>query len=222
MIRRTVLLGMVLALVAATSEGQNRSRFDVAMGPQFGLQDSETPMSRGWIVSTGFDIDGQDFLVEGSWHLASSAHERYFGGDDPFDSIGLELRGVRVMTLAAGVRSPKSERPVAPFYQVLAGGFQWVSRTDYQYPASIDVEAENARPCGGYADGVLVHPCLTVRYPAYREDRNQGLMLQTGAGMEVHIRREIAVRVAADLLFMANREWVVVWPRLSARVVVGF
>ena len=154
--------------------------------------------------------------------MASSAHERYFGGDDPWDNIGLELRGVSVMTLAAGVRSPKSERPVAPFYQVLAGGFQWMSRTDYQYPASIDVEAENARPCGVYADGVLVHPCLTVRYPAFREDRNQGFMLQTGAGMEVHVRREIAFRVAADLLFMANREFVGGRPRLSARVVIGF
>jgi len=77
-------------------------------------------------------------------------------------------------------------------------------------------------PAPAYADGVLVSPCLTVPYPAFREERNQGLMLQTGAGMEVHIRREIAFRVATDLLFMANHNWVLAWPRLSARVVIGF
>ena len=220
MIRRTALLGMALALTAATAGGQ--TRFDVAMGPQFGMQDRETPLSRGWIVSTGFEIDGQDFVVEGSWHLSGSAHERYFGGDDPRHDIGLELRSGRILALAAGVRSPKSERPVAPFYQVLVGGAQFVWRTDYEYPASLDVEAANARSCGIYADGVLVHPCLRVRYPEFREERNQGLILQTGAGLEVRIRREIAFRVAADVMFMANREYVGGFSRLSARVVIGF
>ena len=220
MIRRTALLGMLLALTAAAAESQ--TRFDVAVGPQFGLQDTETPLSRGWIVSTGFEVDGQDFIVEGSWHRAGSAHERYFGySEDPRDSIGLEFRSGRVLTLAAGVRSPKSERPVAPFYQVLAGGAQFVWRTDYEYPASIDIEAENA-DCGVYHDGVLVAPCINLPYPEFDEERNQAFMLQTGAGLEVRIRRDIAVRVAADVLFLATREYVGGRTRLSARVVVGF
>lgn len=220
MTRRTALLGMVLALTAAPAESQ--TRFDVSMGPQFGMQDRETPLSRGWIVSAGFEIDGQDFVVEGSWHLSGSAHERYFGGDDPRHDIGLELHSGRILSLAAGVRSRKSERPVAPFYQVLAGGAQFVWRTDYEYPAALDVEAANARSCGNYADGVLTHPCLRVRYPEFREERNQGFLLQTGAGLEVRIRREIAFRVAADVMFMANREYVGGFSRLSARVVIGF
>ena len=167
MIRPTALLGMVLALTAATAESQ--TRFDVTMGPQFGLQDSETPLSRGWIVSTGFEIDGQDFVVEGSWHRAGSAHERYFGGDDPRDNVGLELRSGRVLTLAAGVRSPKSDRPISPFYQVLVGGAQFAWRTDYEYPAALDVEAANARPCGIYGDGELLQPCYRLRYPSTKK-----------------------------------------------------
>lgn len=220
MIRRTALLGMVLALTVATAESQ--PRFDIAIGPQFGLQDRETPVSRGWIVSTGFEIDGQEFVVEGSWHRSGSAHERYFGySEDPRDSIGLELRSGRILTLAAGVRSPKSDRPIAPFYQVLAGGAQFVWRTDYEYPASIDVDAENAN-CGILHDGVLVAPCINLPYPEFDEERNQGFVLQTGAGLEVRIRREIAVRVAADLLFLATREYVGGISRISARVVIGF
>ena len=105
MTRRTALLGMVLALTAAPSESQ--TRFDVSMGPQFGMQDRETPLSRGWIVSAGFEIDGQDFVVEGSWHLSGSAHERYFGGDDPRHDIGLELHSGRI--LVAGRRRPQPE-----------------------------------------------------------------------------------------------------------------
>ena len=69
MIKRTALAVTVLALAAAPGEGQ--TRFEVAMGPQFGVQDRETPISRGWIVSTGFEIDGQDYVVEGSWPAPS-------------------------------------------------------------------------------------------------------------------------------------------------------
>lgn len=220
MISRAALLGALLALTTASAESQ--TRFDVSLGPQFGLQDRETPLSRGWLVSTGFEIDGQEFVVEGSWHLSGSAHERYFGySEDPRDSIGLELRSGRIMTVAAGVRSPKSERPIAPFYQVLAGGAQFVWRTDYEYPASIDVEVENAY-CGILHDGVLVAPCVNLPYPEFDEERNQAFVLQTGAGLEVRIRREIAVRVAADVLFLANREYVGGLTRLSARVVIEF
>ena len=105
---------------------------------------------------------------------------------------------------------------------MLLGGFQSRWRTDYEYPASLDVEAENARPCGGYADGVLVHPCLTVRYPAYREERAQAFLMQPGLGLDVRIRWDVAVRVAADLLFLVNREYVAGYSRPSARVVIGW
>lgn len=220
MIKRTALLWMLLAAASPPAEGQ--TRFEVAAGPQFGMQDRETPISRGWIVSTGFEVDGQDYVVEGSWHRAGSAHERYFGGDHPWDNIGLELRSGRILTLAAGIRSRDQEGAVVPFYHVLLGGFQSVWRTDFEYPASLDVEAGNAEPCGGYADGVLVHPCLDVPYPAYREEREHAFMMQPGLGLDVRIRREVAVRVAADLLFLVNRTYVGGFSRLSARVVIGW
>ena len=86
-----------------------------------------------------------------------------------------------------------------PFYQVLLGGFQSKWRTDFEYPASIDVEAGNAEPCGAFADGVFMHPCLEQKYPAYREERHHAFMMQPGIGLDVRIRRQVAVRVAADL-----------------------
>ena len=104
------------------------------MGPQFGVQDRETPISRGWIVSTGFEMDGQDYVVEGSWHRARSTDERYFGGDRFWEKIGLEQHSGRILTLAAGVRSRDQEGVIAPFYHVLLGGIQAVWRTDYEYP----------------------------------------------------------------------------------------
>ena len=217
MIKRTALLWMLLASLPAEAQ----TRFEVAAGPQFGLQDSETPVSRGWIVSTGFEIDEQDYIVEGSWHRAGSAHERYFGGD-PRDGNLWEFRNGRVLTLAAGVRSRDQDGPIAPFYQLLLGGIQAVWRTDYEWPASIDVDAENAG-CGAYHDGVLVQPCLRVPYPEFREQRVQGLMIQPGIGLDVRIRREAAVRVGADMLFIANRSYVgAAFSRLSARVVIGW
>ena len=219
MIRRTALVVMTVVLAAAPSESQ--TRFEVAMGPQFGVQDRETPISRGWIVSTGFEIDGQDYVVEGSWHRAKSASERYFGGDRFWEDAGLELHSGRVLTLAAGVRSRDQEGAIVPFYHVLLGGIQAVWRTDYEYPDSIDVDAENAS-CGGYADGVKVSPCLNVPYPEYREQREQGFMMQPGLGLDVRIRRAVAVRVTADLLFMVNRTYVSGYSRMSARVVIGW
>ena len=104
---------------------------------------------------------------------------------------------------------------------MLLGGIQAVRRTDYEYPDSIDVDAENAR-CGGYADGVKVSPCLNVPYPEYREQREQGFMMQPGLGLDVRIRRDLAVRVTADLLFMVNRTYVAGYSRMSARVVIGW
>lgn len=216
MIKRTAFLWMFLASVPAEAQ----TRFEVAVGPQFGLQDSETPVSRGWIVSTAFEIDEQDYIVEGSWHRAGSAHERFWRGD-PRERLW-EFHSDRVLTLAAGVRSRDQDGPIAPFYQVLMGGIQAIWRTDYEYPASVDIDAENAR-CGVYDDGVLVEPCLRVPHPEFRERRVQGLMIQPGIGLDVRIRREVAVRVGADLLFIANRSYVgASFSRLSARVVIGW
>ena len=220
MTKRTALLWLLLALASVPAEAQ--TRFEVSAGPQFGMQDRETPISRGWLVSTSFEVDDQDFVVEGSWHLSGSAHERYFGGADPWDDTGLELRSGRILTLAAGIRSRDQMGVIVPFYQVLLGGFQSKWRTDFEYPASIDVEAGNAEPCGGFADGVFVHPCLEQNYPAYREERHHAFMMQPGIGLDVRIRREVAVRVAADLLFLVNREYVAGYSRLSARVVIGW
>ena len=46
-------------------------------------------------------------------------------------------------------------------------------------PASIDTETANTE-CGGYVDGVLVHPCLYVPYPEFDEERRAGFVMQPG------------------------------------------
>ena len=72
--------------------------------------------------------------------------------------------------------------------QVLAGGFAGRFRRDYEWPTSIDTEAENAA-CGGYVDGVLVLPCEHVPYPAFDEERSAGLVVQPGMGVDVNVWR---------------------------------
>ena len=81
MTKRTALLSMLLALASVPAEAQ--TRFEVAAGHQFGMQDRETPISRGWLVSAGFEVDDQDFVVEGSWHLSGSAHDRTSAAPTP-------------------------------------------------------------------------------------------------------------------------------------------
>ena len=58
------------------------------------------------------------------------------------------------------------DRPLAPHYfspllQILVGGATMLFRTGYDWPASIDTEAEN-RNCGGFAGDRLLHPCFNV------------------------------------------------------------
>ena len=172
-------------------------------------------------MSTGFEIDQQDFIVEGAWHLSTSTRERYFGGYDDDDAIGREIFRGSFLMLAAGVRSRELEGPIAPFYQVLLGGLQGRFRTDYEYPESLDVDALNAR-CGIWAGDRQVGACLNVRYREFREEREAGFVMQPGVGLDVRVRRGLKFRVVTDLLVIANREYVVVVPRVSARVVVGF
>ena len=66
-------------------------------------------------------------------------------------------------------------------YQVLLGGFHTRFRTDYEWPAYIDTDAENAA-CGGYWDGVKRTPCLNVPFPEYDETRRNWLLFQPGWG----------------------------------------
>lgn len=215
--RAALLAGAVLSVAAAApSEGQNRS--EVAAGVQFG-PGPQPPVTRGWVVSTGFEIDRQDFVVEGAWHLRTSTRELGFGGG-PADQ-GRETDRSRFLTLAAGVRGRDSGGPISPFYQVLLGGFQTVYRTDYEWPESVDADAANV-DCGLWAGDEKISGCLNVPYPEFREQRNVGFLMQPGAGLEVRAGGGLGFRVATDLLVFANREYVVLRPRVSARVVVGF
>lgn len=214
MTMRTALLGTILALAAAPAAAQ--TRFEVAAGTQF--MGSRPPVTRGWIASAAFEIDGQTYVVEGAWFRRTTV--RRFDPWDP-DAGRETFRGAN-LSLAAGVRSPKSEAPVAPFYQVLLGGFHTRFRTDYEWPAYIDTDAENA-DCGGYWDGVKTMPCLNVPYPEYRETRRNWLLFQPGLGLDVRIRRGVGFRALMDVLGLVNRDWGVEWaPRMSARVVVEF
>ena len=204
---------MILALAAAPAAAQ--TRFEVEAGTHF--MGSRPPVTRGWIASAAFEIDGQTYVVEGGWFRRTTVRL-----SDPFDAAaGRETFRNATLSLAAGVRSPVSEAPVAPFYQVLLGGFQTRFRTDYKWPADIDTDAANIR-CGGYGNGVKRSGCLNVPYPEYRETRRNWLLVQPGLGLDVRIWRGAKFRALMDVLGVVNRDWGVEWvPRVSARVVVG-
>ena len=67
----------------------------------------------------------------------------------------------------------------------------------------------------------LIEPCLNVPYPEFDEERTVGFVMQPGMGMDVNVWRRFTLRLAADLPILANRDYVVVRPKLSARVVVA-
>lgn len=148
----------------------------------------------------------------------AAKHLRF--GDRPEDQGRETYRG-RNLTLAAGVRSRDSGRTIAPFYQVLVGGFQAIHRTDIEWPESFNANAENAE-CGGWVGDMQVNNCLNVPYPEFREERNNAFLMQSGAGLDVRVGGGLKFRVITDPLVLANREYVVARPRLSARVVVEF
>lgn len=209
---------LVILIVPVVCESQ--TRFELAAGTHYGL--SQVPLTRGWIVSGGFEIDQQEFVVEGAWHRRMSTRELSFGYfEEGADGLGSETYRSRWLMLAAGVRSEERQERFAPFYQVLLGGISGLFRTDYQWPASIDVEAENAN-CGGFVGDELVLPCLNVPYPEFEEEREAGFLMQPGVGLDVRVRRGLRLRLMTDLMVIANRDYVQLAPRLSARVVVGF
>ena len=162
---------LLILIVPVASEGQ--SRFEIAAGTHYGV--SQRPLTPGWILSGGFELDQQHFVVEGAWHRRMRTRELRFG----FEDLGSETFRSRFLMLAAGVRSEERQERIAPFYQVLLGGFSTLFRTDYQWPASIDVEAENAN-CGGFVGDELVIPCLNVPYPEFEEERAAGFLMQPG------------------------------------------
>ena len=146
MIARTALIVVVL-LAAGAARGQ--TRFELAVGAQYGLQ-QEPAFVPGWVVAGGFEIDGQEFVVEAAWDRFVRTQEVY-GRFDPFDEYpGMETLDHRYLTMAAGIRGGlDQEKRFSPFYQVLVGGFTSRFRTDYDW-TGIDVEAEN-RNCGIWA-----------------------------------------------------------------------
>ncbi len=216
--RAAVLIGGVLLLAPAASSGQ--TRFEIAAGAHYGL--NQQPLTPGWAVSGGFQIDRQDFVVEAAWsrHVRTRELRFSFG---PFDEdVGSETSRSRYLMLAAGVRGgQRQEQRFSPFYQVLLGGLSTRFRTDYEWPASIDTEAENAN-CGGFAGERLLFPCFNLPYPGYEEERRHWFLMQPGVGLDVLVQQRLKVRLATDLLALANRERIVLAPRLSIRVAVGF
>ena len=215
--RFAVFVGGLVCLVlpASAAEAQTRPyRFEIAAGTMYGLQDPERPVTAGWIVSSGFDLGRQSFVVEGAWHRAAYVLEHPWD----FDEVFRERLQSRYWMLMGGVRGGGRQGRVAPYYQVLAGGFAARFRRDNEWPASIDTETENAA-CGGYVDGVLVHPCLYVPYPEFDEERSVGFVMQPGMGVDVNVWRRFTLRLTADLPILAGGDYVVLRPKLSARVV---
>ena len=171
------ITAIVIITVALASPAA--AQVEVAVGPMFGLQDLERPVTPGWIVSSGFEIGGgQTLVVEGSWHRDSYTRDHLWD----YDEIFRERSKSRYWMLAGGIRSKVPRGRVGLYYQLLAGGFSAGYRTDNEWPASIDVEAENAA-CGAYINGELLYPCENVPFPAFREDYTAGFVMQPGAGV---------------------------------------
>lgn len=216
MIVRTAALAVGLSLLVPAASAQ--ARFELGAGPQYGLQ--REPMTHGWLVSGGFEIDGQEFVVEAGWSLNERMQEIH-GRWDPLDEYpGSEVARSFYLTMAAGIRGGlDQEKRFSPFYQLLAGGLMSRHRTDYDW-TGIDAEAANRR-CGGYGDGVLLSPC--VRYPEYREQKTKGFLMQPGIGMDVRVAGGVKARLALDLMALAHRDWgMIAIPRMSLRVVAAF
>lgn len=217
-VRAVVLVVGELLLSSAITSGQ--TRFELEAGPQYGLQ--QNPMTPGWVVSGGFEIDGQEFVVEASWNRyvrTQEVHGRY----DPFDEYpGSETLRSHYLTLAAGIRGGlDQEGRFSPFYQLLVGGLRARHRTDYDW-TGIDTETEN-RNCGGFAGDRLLFPCFNVPYPEYRVERSKGFLMQPGVGLAVRVAQRLKARLALDMLTLAHRDWgMVLLPRMSLRVVAAF
>ena len=68
---------------------------------------------------------------------------------------------------------------------------------------------------------MLVHPCHNVAYPEFDEECSAGFVVQPGMGVDVNVWRRFTLRLAADLPILASGDYVVLRPKLSARVVVA-
>ena len=218
MIVRTAALVVVVSLLAPAASGQ--TRFELAAGPQYGLQ--REPMTHGWLVSGGFESDGQEFVVEAGWSLNERMQE-VWGRWDPHDEYpGSEVARTFYLTMAAGIRGGLDQgKRFSPFYQLLAGGLMVRHRRDFDW-SDIAAEAEAAnRRCGGYGDGVLLSPC--VRYPEYEEQKSNAFVMQPGVGMDVRVAGGVKARLSLDLMALAHRDsGMVTIPRMSLRVVATF
>ncbi len=216
MIVRTAALVVGLSLLAPAASGQ--TRFELGAGPEYGLQ--REPMTHGWLVSGGFEIDGQEFVVEAGWSLNERMQEIH-GRWDPLDEYpGSEVARSFYLTMAAGIRGGLDrEKRFSPFYQLLVGGLMSRHRTDYDW-TGYDAEEANRR-CGGYGDGVLLSPC--VRYPEYREQKSNAFVMQPGVGMDVRVAGTVKARLALDLMVLAHRDWgMITIPRMSLQAVIAF
>ena len=103
-----------MCLVAgAVAEAQTRPhRFEIAAGTMYGFQDPERPVTAGWIVSSGFNLGRQSFVVEGAWHRDAYALEHPWD----FDEVFIERLQSRYWMLMGGVQGGKRQGRVSPYY----------------------------------------------------------------------------------------------------------
>ena len=104
---------MCLVLRASAADAQTRPhRFEIAAGTMYGFQDPERPVTAGWIVSSGFDLGRQSFVLEGAWHREAYALEHPWD----FDEVFRERHQSRYWMLMGGVRGGKRQgrRAVLP------------------------------------------------------------------------------------------------------------
>lgn len=211
---------VAVALLLLPGGAAAQRSFDFSAGGFWGGHAPDGPVTAGWVQSSRL-LD--QWVLEGASRVDTVFETRR--GD--FDGDVRVTREDRYETLLGGLRSPSGEGWVGFYYQLLVGGFR-IARTRTYESDTVDIEAENAR-CGTFGgDGTFVSPCEPP-FPA--GETAYGFVVQPGVGVEFWGPEfdlpflslvELGLRIAADLPVLANRDRVMVRPRMAAMVVVGF
>lgn len=196
----------------------------------YGFQDPERALTPGWGLAGAVEIGGQTLVVDVAWHQRTYVWEfpdAFWHSDDlfadvePIEGLVRHVSQPRYGIATAGLRVGGREgQRLGLYYQMLVGGFWGRFRSDFEYPEAWDIAAANAA-CGGYIDGVLVHPCTYPPYPASDEERVAGFVVMPGTGIEVEVWRQAALRFGVDLPVIASPQGATMRPRLTGRLVVS-
>ena len=183
----------------------------------YGFQDPERPVTAGWNVSSGFDLGRQSLVVEGRvapGRLRSGA------------PVGLR-RGVSreasESLLDADGRCPGRNASRGAWHRTTRS---WpVASRHVSGGTTIGPRRSTRRWRTPSAEATLT-ACWSIRASACRtpsptKSAGPGSSCSRGSAVDVNVWRRFTLRLAADLPILASRDYIVLRPKLSARVVVA-